>query len=79
MTLVERLHIIKGSEAMSENQSNELDTYASVRRIAKLLDVTKPAVHDLIRRQELDAIRVGRKYCVSLASFRAFCARNKAA
>ena len=54
----------------------ELPQFTSVRRIAGALDVTKPAIFDLIHKGELDAVRVGRKWCVSVESFRNYCSRH---
>ena len=54
----------------------DLPQFTSVRRIADALDVTKPAIFDLIHKGELEAVRVGRKWCVSVESFRDYCSRH---
>lgn len=57
--------------------SPELEQFTSARRVAAALDCTKPAVFDLIERGELEAVRIGRKWAISVASFRAFCERHR--
>ena len=56
----------------------DLPQFTSVLRIANALDVTKPAIFDLIKKGELDAVRVGRKWCVSVESFQDYCCRHAA-
>ena len=54
----------------------DLPQFTSVRRIADALDVSKPAVFELIRKGKLKGIRVGRKHCVSVESFKDYCSRH---
>ena len=54
-----------------------LEQFTSARRVAAALDCTKPAVFDLIRKGELRAVRVGRKWAISVGSYRDYIERHR--
>jgi excisionase family DNA binding protein len=59
------------------SETAQLEQFTSARRVAAALDCTKPAVFDLIRKGELHAVRVGRKWAISVDSYRDYIERHR--
>ena len=55
----------------------EIERQLRISRAAELLDVSRGSVYDLIRSGELEAIKVGSRLRVSLASLSRFIERSK--
>lgn len=60
----------------STHISNAQDEHLDPKSVARLLDLRPRTVREMVKRGELQAIRVGRKLRISRASLRAFIERS---